>query len=72
MKKCLLNLNDFVRLINSINKLMFNQKLPWLYYRMPIENTYSAFVSGVGKSPMVVKVKVDQYKEPKYFLVKVA
>lgn len=35
-------------------------------------STYSAFVSGVGKSPMVVNVNVDQYKLPKYFLVNVA
>lgn len=34
--------------------------------------TYSAFVSGVGKSPIVVNVSVDQYKLPKYFLVSVA
>lgn len=34
--------------------------------------TYSAFVSGVGKSPIVVNVSVDQYKLPRYFLVKVA
>lgn len=35
-------------------------------------STYSAFVSGVGKSPIVVRVNVDQYKLPRYFLVKVA
>lgn len=34
--------------------------------------TYSALVSGVGRSPIVVRVSVDQYKEPKYFLVRVA
>lgn len=35
-------------------------------------HTHSALVSGVGRSPIVVKVKVDQYNEPKYFLVNVA
>lgn len=35
-------------------------------------NTYSALVSGVGRSPIVVSVSVDQYNEPKYFLVSVA
>lgn len=36
------------------------------------KKTYSAFVSGVGKSPIVVNVSVDQYKLPRYFLVNVA
>lgn len=35
-------------------------------------STHSALVSGVGRSPMVVRVKVDQYSEPRYFLVRVA
>lgn len=34
--------------------------------------TYSALVSGVGKSPIVVSVSVDQYKLPKYFRLSVA
>lgn len=34
--------------------------------------TYSAFVSGVGRSPMVVSVKVDQYRLPRYLRVSVA
>jgi len=38
----------------------------------PTTATYSAFVSGVGRSPIVVSVSVDQYKLPKYFLVSVA
>lgn len=37
-----------------------------------IKETYSALVSGVGRSPIVVSVNVDQYKLPKYFLVSVA
>lgn len=40
------------------------------YYN--ILNTHSALVSGVGRSPIVVNVRVDQYNEPKYFLVNVA
>lgn len=34
--------------------------------------THSAFVSGVGRSPMVVSVRVDQYRLPRYFRVRVA
>lgn len=32
--------------------------------------TYSTLVSGEGRSPIVVSVNVDQYTEPRYFLVK--
>lgn len=37
-----------------------------------IQSTYSAFVSGVGRSPIVVRVRVDQYRDPKYFRARVA
>lgn len=48
---------------------------PTIYHYCQIElmfKTYSAFVSGVGKSPIVVNVNVDQYKLPRYFRVNVA
>lgn len=34
-------------------------------------DTHSALVSGVGRSPMVVSVRVDQYSEPRYLRVSV-
>lgn len=40
---------------------------PWFAFE-----TYSAFVSGVGRSPMVVSVSVDQYRLPRYLRVSVA
>lgn len=67
-----INVNKYFRDLARISK---SQLGDLHYFKSCLENnkkTYSAFVSGVGKSPIVVKVRVDQYKLPKYFLVSVA